>query len=169
MWAPHLKHFIRILFPKMLFLRNVLFSREIPELSDLLDRPINSNETESLLLTMPTCQTSDMINIRDLLSHRVCLVDDAVSLTFGIDDDRRATYAERIRYLSKSCDFRTKYKYSNSMYGMAGYAIESACAQNEKCRNKFGSTWESGMSEIFRHLGMSAATLAAEVVRNRAV
>ena len=70
---------------------------------------------DDIFVTFPTCQITEAITIRDLLSHRVCLVDDPVTLTVGSDDDTRKTYADRIRYLTKRCDFRTKYTYRNGV------------------------------------------------------
>lgn len=128
---------------------------------------LNISHVEEAFLVMPTCQISDLVTVRDLLSHRVCLVDDAVTLTVGGDEDIRSTYAHRIRYLTKQCDFRAKYKYSNSMYGIAGYVVQSICAASESCSMKFGDTWEDGIAEIFRQTGMTSSVLAAEIVKNR--
>lgn len=94
---------------------------------------INST-TEDIFLIMPTCEISQEtfeqnslyfmlfgnltlilnkfkgITIRDLLSHRVCLTDTDVNLVLGSQNDTREEFAFTRRFLTKQCDFRTKYK-----------------------------------------------------------
>ena len=141
---------------------------------------------------MPTCELSEAVTLRDLLSHRVCLNDDSVRLTLGSSNDTRSALAQQcwnnensfwktahyyvwfynticksIRYLGKNCSFRSKYKYSNQMYGLAGYVMESLCAETSSCSVEFGDTWESAMYRIFDEIGMEGTFLARDVLKNK--
>ena len=109
-------------------------SRKFPALLNL-DEPINNMITstpDDVFLIMPTCEISQEtfeqnslyfmlfensisnqwkgVTIRDLLSHRVCLTDTDVNLVLGSKNDTREEFAFTRRFLTKQCDFRTKYK-----------------------------------------------------------
>ena len=91
-----------------------------------------TSTTDDVFLIMPTCEISQEtfekkslyfilfeklisnqwkgVTIRDLLSHRVCLTDTDVNLVLGSKNDTREEFAFTRRFLTKQCDFRTKYK-----------------------------------------------------------
>ena len=94
---------------------------------------------------------SDVVTIRDLLTHRVGMGRITGNrLVFMPDRDRR-TILDHIRYQPFEIPFRSGYLYSNMMYMVAGLIIEGAT----------GSKWDDFLpGRLFAPLGMNSASVS---------
>ncbi|CAL8109668.1 unnamed protein product [Orchesella dallaii] len=65
---------------------------------------------------------SEHTTFRDLLSHRVCILQDDLTLaTEPFDSTEELTY--RLRYADEACGFRSEFQYNNYLYAFAGRLI----------------------------------------------
>lgn len=88
----------------------------------------------------------ERITARDLLTHRSGLP--RHDLLWLNSSATRAELCRRLRYLEPSRDFRSLYQYSNLMYMLAGWLVETVS----------GLTWEEFVRErIFAPLGMETS------------
>lgn len=94
---------------------------------------------------------SDMVTVRDLLSHRVGIGRMTGNrLVFMPDRDRR-TILDHVSHQPFEIPFRSGYLYSNMMYMVAGMVIEGAA----------GISWDEFLPErIFIPLGMNSASVS---------
>ncbi len=94
---------------------------------------------------------SDMVTVRDLLSHRVGIGRMTGNrLVFMPDRDRR-TILDHVRSQPFEIPFRSGYLYSNMMYMVAGLVIEAAA----------GISWDQFLPErLFKPLGMNSASVS---------
>ncbi|CBY10290.1 unnamed protein product [Oikopleura dioica] len=129
---------------------------DIPELRDDAD----------IFLMLNTCALSQEVTLRDLLSHRTGTKDDSMTLTLGGDLDTRDIFASRSRFLLQQQSLRSKYKYSNSGYTLAGHVAEKLCQTSSFCMSMLGNTWEEGMESIFNLAGMQNSVVAQNITKN---
>lgn len=86
-----------------------------------LDTPVREYIPE---FAMEDRCVSDMLTVRDILSHRSGLSQHDFMQQTNIDAYSAEDYVRSFRYLKSSAPFRTKMQYSNLMYLLAGYLIE---------------------------------------------
>ena len=92
---------------------------------------------------------SDLISVRDLVSHRAGLPRYDFTLIFN-EDLAREDILANIRHMERTGDFRNSYQYSNYNYVLAGILIEELT----------GMTWEEAVRErIFSPAGMDHSNL----------
>ena len=98
---------------------------------------------------------SDIVTIRDLLSHKVGLGRlTGNRLIFMPDRDRR-TILKHVRHMPFEIPFRSGYLYSNMMYMVAGLIIEAV----------EGKTWDEFLPErLFEPLGMTTASTTINAI-----
>ena len=61
---------------------------------------------------------------------------------------------------------RSKYRYSNSGYTLAGFVAEKLCQTSSYCLSQLGSTWEDGIKAIFNMARMDSSVVAQDIVAN---
>jgi CubicO group peptidase (beta-lactamase class C family) len=94
---------------------------------------------------------SELVTIRDLLSHRTGLPRHDMLWYGNPGLDRREVVAERLRHLPLSKGIREAYQYNNLMYMTAGQLAGEV----------LGSTWEDAIrAKLFEPLGMSSSRLS---------
>ncbi|KAK6173053.1 hypothetical protein SNE40_016587 [Patella caerulea] len=81
---------------------------------------------------------TDLVNIQDLLSHRVGTPAYFNALLVGFPEDvTREKLIRRLRFMPAVAPFRSKFMYSNYMYTLAGYVAETLS----------GKSWETLVKE----------------------
>lgn len=86
-----------------------------------LDKPVREYIPE---FAMEDRCVSELLSVRDILSHRSGLAPHEFMLQLNIDGYSAEDYVSRFRYLKCNEPIRTKMQYSNLMYLLAGYLIE---------------------------------------------
>ncbi|XP_077978990.1 uncharacterized protein LOC144434413 [Glandiceps talaboti] len=94
------------------------------------------------------------VNLRDLLAHKMGLAESFLLLVMNTNISR-AEFTSRLRHLEVEYPFRTKFKYSNSMYTFAGHVAELLT----------GKQYETLVKErIYEAVGMESSKFAADVL-----
>lgn len=86
-----------------------------------LDTPVREYIPE---FAMEDRCVSELLSVRDILSHRSGLAQHDFMQHLNIDAYSAEDYVRSFRYLKCSAPIRTKMQYSNLMYMLAGYLIE---------------------------------------------
>lgn len=114
-----------------------------------LDAPIR---TYLPTFTLKDSRTSEMLTLRDILSHRSGMPrHDGVWYLNG--SLSREDLLSRVPYLDATAPLRTKFQYNNLMYGIASLAVERAAGEN----------WEAFTARrVFDPLGMKRTAISDE-------
>lgn len=94
---------------------------------------------------------SDVVTVRDLLSHRVGIGRMTGNRLVFMPNRDRKTILDHVRHQPFEIPFRSGYLYSNMMYMVAGLVIEAAA----------GISWDQFLPErLFKPLGMNSASVS---------